>query len=113
MKLDQLLQTNVLLDFYGGILTDNQKKIVRSYLDYNASLAEIAEELKISRQAVSDVLRRSIKKLEEMEEQLGLIKKYRKILEEVPIVATKITADVVLQKKINEEISDLVKTLED
>ena len=113
MRIDQLVKTNALFDFYGGLLTGNQQSIVRSYLVYNASLSEIAEEFGITRQAVSDVLRRAIKKLEELENTLGLVSKYEKIIQNVPVIAKKITNNTDLQNKIDVEFSKLIKTLED
>ena len=113
MNLDQLLQISALLDFYGGILTANQRLITRSYIDYNASLAEIAIQNGTTRQAVSDVVRRSIKKLEELEAKLGLVAKYNSILKAIPSITKKFKIDEETQQKINFEFEKLIKTLED
>ena len=113
MKINELLRASGLLDFYGGMLTDKQRNIARSYLDYNASLAEIAEQNNTTRQAVSDVLRRTLKKLEEIERNLGLYSKYEKILANIPITASKLTDNENLQDKISGKFLQLFKSLED
>ena len=113
MRIDQLVKNNALFDFYGGLLTDNQQSILRSYLEYNASLSEIADEFGITRQGVSDILRRAIKRLEDLENTLGLVAKYEKIVLNIPVVAKKITNNTDLQNQIDVEFSKLIKTLED
>ena len=113
MNLDQLLQISALLDFYGGMLTENQRLITRSYIDYNASLAEIAAQNGTTRQAVGDVVRRSVKKLEELESRLNLVKKYNSILVKIPALSKKLTIDAEEQEKISFEFEQLFKTLED
>ena len=42
-----------LFDVYGELLTENQKEVCRSYLEYDLSLGEIAEDKGVSRQSVS------------------------------------------------------------
>ena len=44
------LAYSVLLDFYGPVLTDKQRVILTEYYDEDLSLAEIAENLGITRQ---------------------------------------------------------------
>jgi len=55
----------LLLDFYGKMLTDRQREIMMLYYEDNLSLTEIAEELGISKQGVSDSIKRSEKVLYE------------------------------------------------
>ncbi len=111
MNIEQLVKASVLLDFYGGILTENQRRIAKSYLDYNASLSEIAENLGTTRQAVSDVLHRTLKRLNEVESKLRLYAKYQRILNEIPKVAEQVSSKSTLI--ISEEYTKLFKTLED
>ena len=47
----------VLLDFYGPVLTDKQRVILTEYYDEDLSLAEIAENLGITRQGVRDAIK--------------------------------------------------------
>ena len=66
----------LLLDFYGKMLTERQREIMMLYYEDNLSLTEIAEELGISKQGVSDSIKRSEKVLYETENKLFLLKQY-------------------------------------
>jgi len=75
------LAYSVLLDFYGPVLTDKQRVILTEYYDEDLSLAEIAENLGITRQGVRDAIKRAEALLFEMEECLGFARRFR-ILQE-------------------------------
>ena len=63
----------VLLDAYGALLTEKQRAITAHYYDEDLSLAEIAENEGVTRQAVRDVIRRTEEQLAAFEEKLGLL----------------------------------------
>ena len=65
-----------LFDFYGDMLTEKQQQVVELYYDEDLSLAEIAENQNITRQGVRDNIKRSEEKLFELEEKLGLFKRF-------------------------------------
>lgn len=69
---------NALLDFYEELLTDKQKDVLNLYFKEDLSLSEIAEDLAISKSAVSDLLNRSIHQLQNYEAKLSLVENYRK-----------------------------------
>ncbi len=71
------LQITVLLDFYGDMLTDKQREVVENYYNDDLSLSEIAEERDITRQGVRDAIKRSEALLVDMEERLGLAKRFK------------------------------------
>ena len=73
------LQFTILLDFYGEMLTEKQREIVESYYNDDLSLAEISQERGITRQGVRDAIKRSEQQLQEMEERLGLAKRFRQV----------------------------------
>lgn len=75
------LKVSLLLDFYGDILTDKQKEAVELYYNEDLSLAEIADQEGITRQGVYDSIRRGEAILLDMEERLGLAKKFREMQE--------------------------------
>ncbi|MDR0570564.1 MAG: hypothetical protein LBG71_05030 [Clostridiales Family XIII bacterium] len=77
MRLEEAPRMIMLHDFYGGLLTDRQQKIVASYYGDDMSLSEIAEEMGISRQGVHDALRKAAAALEEYEAKLRLLGKFR------------------------------------
>lgn len=90
--LERVSRMALLQDFYGGLLTEKQRQIIKLYYDYNLSLSEIAEEYEISRQAVHDLLRRTEKLLESYEECLGLVDKFlinrRKVQQALDLLLT-------------------------
>jgi len=66
----------LLIDFYGGLLTPNQRKILKLYYEDDLSLAEIARDLGISRQAVHYTLKRGLARLKKIEEKLNLVERF-------------------------------------
>jgi predicted DNA-binding protein YlxM (UPF0122 family) len=76
MLLEDASRMNLLYDFYGGLLKNKQQDIFRMYYAEDLSLAEIADDLNISRQGVHDALRKSAAALETYESALGLVAKY-------------------------------------
>jgi RNA polymerase sigma factor (sigma-70 family) len=60
----------LLFDLYGNLLSKKEQRIFSEYYEENFSLTEIAENLKITRQAVSQRLEIIRKKLLEYEKKL-------------------------------------------
>lgn len=75
MKKD--LSISGLNDVYGVLLTPHQREIIRNYYDYDLSLAEIAENSGISRQAVRDVIVKAVEQLKFYEDKLGFFEKIK------------------------------------
>lgn len=73
------LSIAVLMDFYGGMLTDKRYDVLDMYYNQDMSLAEIAAELDISRQGVRDAIKHGERQLSELEEKLGLAKRFADI----------------------------------
>ena len=61
-----------LLDRYGALLSEKQYRILDGYYNNDLSLSEIAENEGITRQGVSDFVKRSEAQLFEFEGKLGL-----------------------------------------
>lgn len=59
-----------LWDLYGALLTENQREICELYYGLDLSLAEIAEQKGVSRQSISETLKKSRQLLDEYEEKL-------------------------------------------
>lgn len=74
--MDKISEISMLLDFYGGLLTEKQRRIMTYHFEEDMSLGEISEELHISRQAVYDIIKRSEKVLRKYEMELGLINRF-------------------------------------
>lgn len=79
MAKDRLMKKTgygMLAAFYAPLLTDRQQTLLELYCDEDLSLAEIADQLSISRQAVSDHLNRAYDRLDELEGHLNLYGSY-------------------------------------
>lgn len=76
--LEKANRMNLLYDFYAPLLTDKQQKYLQYYFHENYSLAEIAGQFHISRQAVYEHIRRSEVALEEYELHLKLLANFEK-----------------------------------
>jgi len=101
MNLQETLYISRLFDIYKNLLTKKQQQIVKGYVDYNGSLSEIANEFNITRQAVFDLLKRTIKKLEEYEQKLKICKKLDRVYNKIPKLAisglTKEEQDIIIK----------------
>jgi len=69
--LEQRFYISRLYDLYGALLTERQRRVYELRELDDLSLSEIAAELSISRQGVSDQLQRVRDRLEELEKLLG------------------------------------------
>ena len=74
--IEKYINQGILYDFYGRLLTVHQQRIYEDVVFNDLSLSEIAENEGISRQGVSDLIKRCNKALVSYEEKLGLIKKF-------------------------------------
>lgn len=104
------LEVTLLLDFYGDMLTTKQKDFLGYYYNDDLSLSEIAENEGITRQGVRDAIKRAEAQLFEMEQRLGLAKRFqlvRKGLEEIVSAAEEIN-DINLRYGQSREINDSI-----
>lgn len=83
MKIDEVIQTSLLYDFYGSLLTDRQREVMELYYGENLSLSEIAAEFSISRQGVHDALKNAERALHEYEQKIGLVEKFQQSREAI------------------------------
>ena len=70
---------NLLIDYYGPLLTDHQIEVLNDYYKEDYSMAEIAENLNISKSAASDLLKRSMEQLNDYENKLHLLENADKL----------------------------------
>ncbi len=75
------LGVSYLLDFYGDALTQKQREVMEQYYNDDLSLAEIAANFGITRQGVRDCIKRGENVMRELEEQIGVAKRYTKMQE--------------------------------
>ncbi len=92
MKVDERIRLNMLYDFYWNLLTQRQKDLFELRFQYDLSLGEIADNLKISRQAVYDLLRRTSAQLNNYEERLNLLAKHFQRLDIIAMLEQAVVA---------------------
>ncbi len=80
------LEISFLLDFYGDMLTEKQREVIEFYYNEDLSLSEIADNEGITRQGVRDSIKRAEAQLLDMEQRLGLAKRFRQIYVEDKVV---------------------------
>ena len=102
------LEISVLLDYYGQMLTEKQREVARLYYNEDLSLAEIA-------QGVRDSIKRAESTLLEMEERLGLARKFRdyqRKLEQITSCAKEIAFEAdkyALGRKIQQDAKKIME----
>ena len=74
-QLQDFVEYGRLFDLYGDLLSADRQKIMSDYFEFNMTLAEIAQEKNISRQAVLDAIDKSCEKLKEFESVLQIYAK--------------------------------------
>jgi predicted DNA-binding protein YlxM (UPF0122 family) len=73
---DEHVRRDLLYDFYGGLLTERQRRYWEMHFGLDLSLGEIAGQESVSRQAVQDALKRAGESLDALEERLSLVAEY-------------------------------------
>ena len=71
------LENTILFDVYGSLLTEKQRETLEFYYNDDLSLGEISEETGITRQGVMNCIKTSEARLAELEEQMGLVGKFK------------------------------------
>ena len=93
--MEEALFRTMLFDSYGELLTEKQRECYDLHYNEDLSLAEIAEQSGISRQAVWDNIRRAEAALQDIEEKTGLIRRFqetRRTLDELSALTDRLTA---------------------
>jgi len=108
MSSDILLEREEALSLYeryGVLLTERERSLFHQYYSCDLSLSEIAENEGISRAAVSDSLGKSLTKMREYEEKLGLLKTAKR----AEALLEKAKSDIEeTRNKALEELSELI-----
>ena len=67
------------LDFYGEVLSERKRMVLDYYYNDDLSLAEVAEEIGISRQGVRELIKKAEEELRFYEEKLGLAGRFQRV----------------------------------
>jgi len=74
--MEDIVRIAFLLDFYGNLLTEKQRQMLKLHFEEDLSLSEIGSLCSVSRAAVHDALKRGLAQLEEYESKLGLVARF-------------------------------------
>lgn len=97
--MENMVYYNELYDLYGDLLTDKQKCYFEDYYFNNLSFSEMAENYKVSRNAIFNQIHIVTKKLQEYEDKLRLFEKKNKLRD---------ICERVTDRKIREELEELL-----
>ena len=110
MTLEKTLRMNQLFGFYQSLLTAKQQDMLSLYYEEDYSLAEIAEDGQVSRQAVYDSIRRGGEALERYEEELGLARRRDRRLELLDDLSD-VLASVQFSPQQGQQVSEIFQAL--
>lgn len=77
--MEKSIEISLLFDFYGELLSEKKREAASLYFNEDLSLSEIAQHMGITRQGVSDLIRRSESELYTFEDKLGLYSRFEAI----------------------------------
>ncbi len=86
MELEKTIRMNILFSFYRELLTDKQIQYMADYYEEDYTLAEIAANHGVSRQAIYDSIKRTEESLKDYEVKLELVQEFeerKKVLEQI------------------------------
>ena len=119
---EKIIYYGTLLELYGELLTDKQYLAIDKYYNMDLSLSEIAQEDKITRQAVRDNIKKAEEKLEFFESKLKLYKNFKKednivskLERNIINLAAKITTlsiDKYEKEKLDNSLKEIIKNVD-
>ena len=98
-----------LLDFYGEVLTERCRDVLEMYYCDDLSLAEIAENVGISRQGARQAIKKGEDVLLDLEDKLGLAMRHTRMLKTAKIMLS--VAEKVEKEKVTEETAELLRSV--
>ena len=104
--MEKNVKISMLCSIYGKLLTEKQLAILEDYYDNDLSLSEIAENQKITRQAVRDIIKKGETKLFELEEKLEIMKRMFKQEEKIAIILSELTK--IQEKSTDKQIAQIL-----
>jgi predicted DNA-binding protein YlxM (UPF0122 family) len=102
-----------LLDFYQAMLTEKQQEILTLYYEDDLTFSEIAEQTATSRQAVHDLVSRAGNGLQQLEDKLGLVQRFRLNREKLAELRRLIAAQAPepIRLTLLEQVDDILQSL--
>lgn len=115
--MDKKIEISMLCQIYGSLLTKKQFEYINDYYNNDLSLAEIAENYNITRQAARDNIKKGENKLFEYEEKLQIMKatintekKIAKILSQIVTIQNEYSDEKIAEilENIKNELDEIV-----
>ena len=115
--MDKKIEISMLCQIYGKLLTKKQFNYINDYYNNDLSLAELAENYGITRQAARDNIKKGENKLFEYEEKLQIMKttvntekKILKILAQIATIKTQYSDEKIadILENIKNELAEIV-----
>mgnify|MGYP001668167407 CR=1 FL=1 len=110
--MNEIVRLSMLLEIYKDLITEKQKNVLNLYYNQDLSLAEIADEYGISRQAARDNIKNGEKNLLDYESKLGLLDKRIRssnIFDEINLELSKNEANKEVIKKLNNKLKEIME----
>ena len=104
------LKMACLLDFYGGVLSERKQAVLSMYYNDDMSLAEIADEVGISRQGVRELIKKAEEELTFFEEKLGLFKTFREAQTHLASLDRELSAETA-SASVRSDVEALIRLL--
>jgi UPF0122 protein BLAHAN_05746 len=119
LKMEDFVTQALLYDFYGELLTENQKRIYAEVILEDYSISEVAKDEGVSRQSVFDMVKRCEHTLMEYESKLNLVKRFmvtKELARKIKAISERIIpaqADKPINKSLIKEIEKLAQEIID
>ncbi len=107
IALQDFVKYGKLFEVYGKLLSDDRQKIMSSYFEFNMTLAEIAKEKNISRQAVLDAISKACQKLEEYENTLHIADRNQQFTRQLQDIVLDKTCSQAVKLKVEKILRDM------
>lgn len=108
------VQISILCQIYGKLLTEKQYNALNDYYNNDMSLSEIGINYNISRQAVSDLIKKGEEKLFEYEKVLKIMEKTQENEKTLQLVFSQLSeiAEISSERKVIEILNKVQKELQ-
>ncbi|WP_300410360.1 YlxM family DNA-binding protein [Lagierella sp.] len=111
--MEKLVEVGILFDYYGELLSNKQRSMVDKYYNEDLSLTEIGDIYGVTKQAVSENIKRAEKRLYAFEKKLNLMKRSQRTLELLDYIKSDLQGCANLEsdcaKEILRKIDEFIK----
>ncbi len=110
-KLNRKYKIKELMGVYPGLLTGREKQVLDMYINPQVNGSDIARELKISRQAVHDHIKRALERMESCEDTVNFLKRRDGRRKDIKKLTNLINTVYVKSPSLKEEIEEMKRII--